>query len=195
MTAILVIISVLVLFGLILVSSVQLRCRYERRGDDDQLTLQVTWLRYLTYTLDIPLVDLKARLQKDTVIRAEVAGEQTEVPLSLEMFETGLERLIRFHATLKYVTAQTRIKKLEWVSEFGLSSASSTGMLTGLAWSVKGIVLSAISSYSRLETTPRISVRPNFQKPLFHTLVDCIFSIRIGHLMLGGLKTVLGSRL
>ncbi|MDP3044407.1 MAG: hypothetical protein Q8N93_03230, partial [Bacillota bacterium] len=88
MTAILVIISVLVLFGLILVSSVQLRCRYERRGDDDQLTLQVTWLRYLTYTLDIPLVDLKARLQKDTVIRAEVAGEQTEVPLSLEMFET-----------------------------------------------------------------------------------------------------------
>ncbi|MHB8184271.1 MAG: DUF2953 domain-containing protein, partial [Candidatus Desulforudaceae bacterium] len=117
------------------------------------------------------------------------------VPLSLEMFETGLERLIRFHATLKYVTAQTRIKKLEWVSEFGLSSASSTGMLTGLAWSVKGIVLSAISSYSHLETTPRISVRPNFQKPLFHTLVDCIFSIRIGHLMLGGLKTVLGSRL
>jgi hypothetical protein len=91
---------------------------------------------------------------------------------------------------LKYVTAQTRIKKLEWVSEFWLANASSTGLLTGLAWSVKGIVLSAVSAYSRLETTPCISVRPNFQKPLFHTLVDCIFSIRIGHIMLGGLKSV-----
>lgn len=189
MTFVLVISVLVILLSLVLVSSVRVHCHYERKGEDDHLTVGITWLRWLTYTASIPLVDLRARLKRETTVRVEAEGQEKEISLP-DTLRMAVNAFVRFHRSLKYASSRTRVKKLEWSSEFGLANAANTGLLTGAAWALKSSLLTAVSAYSHMETVPRICVRPNFQKPLFHTLLDCIFEIRIGHIMIAGLKAV-----
>lgn len=179
----------ILLVTLVLVSSIRVHCHYERKGEDDHLTIAISWLRYLTYKISIPLVDLRAHLKRDSTLRVETEGEEKEISIP-DTVRQALSGFIRFHRSMRYAFRRTRVKRLEWFSEFGLDDAAKTGVVAGLAWSLKGSVLTAVSRYAHLETVPRVSVRPNFQKPLFHTLLDCIFEIRIGYIMIAGLKAV-----
>lgn len=174
---------------LVSVSFIRIHFRYERHGEDDHLTIGIAWLRYLRFTVPVSPVDLRARRKREMTVRLKIMGAQGEISLPDTLHAAG-RNFGRFRRSLRYAAARTRVKKLEWCSEFGLADAACTGVAAGLAWSLKSAVLTAVSAYTHLETVPRIRVRPNFQKAFLHTLFDCIFEIRIGHIMIAGLKAI-----
>lgn len=181
---------VVILLLLVLVSSLRIHFFYEHRGGADRLSVGITWLRYLTFTLSEPRADLCKRPPQGTCLRLKAGGlKERAIPLG-GMLRLGMANLARLKRSFKYAAAHTRIKRLEWSSEFSLGDAACTGVTAGLVWSLKSTLLTVVSSHTRLETVPRIRVRPNFQEPLFHTLINCIFEIRIGHIMIAGIKAV-----
>lgn len=189
MVLILVSAALAILLPLVAVSFIRIHLHYEKEGPDDQLTVRVTWLRYLSHTVSIPAADLQARLGRSSTVKMETESLRAEVSL-LVLLRTVLHNLGRLHRGLKYAAGHTKVKKLEWSSEFGTADAAHTGVIAGLVWSLKSAVFTAISAYTHLETKPHIHVRPNYQKAFFRTLFDCIFEIRIGYIMIAGLKAV-----
>lgn len=181
--------ALVILLFLVAVSFVRIHLHYEKEGADDRLMVRITWLRYFSHTVSIPAANLQARLKQPSTIKVETESLRAEVSLLL-MLRTVLHYLGRLHRGFRYAAGHSKIKKLEWCSEFGTADAAHTGLIAGLAWSLKSAALTAVSAYSHLETMPRIHVRPHFRKVFFCTLFDCIFEIRIGHIMIAGLKTV-----
>ncbi|AZR72327.1 hypothetical protein BBF96_02320 [Anoxybacter fermentans] len=82
-------------------------------------------------------------------------------------------------------------RKLVWHTYFGFPDAAVTGIATGLIWAGKSIFLDLLSLVCNMKTDPQISVTPHFEKPGLEMRFESIFSIRIGNIMIAGLKIFL----
>lgn len=93
----------------------------------------------------------------------------------------------------KYITvAQSmeqkgRFTRFVWFSTLGLPDPALTGVLYGLAWELKGTIMGLLQSGYRLSCQPRIKLTPSFLHSGLDTLIDCIFKIRLGHIIAAGI--------
>ncbi|MEJ9371808.1 DUF2953 domain-containing protein, partial [Schinkia azotoformans] len=101
-----------------------------------------------------------------------------------------LEHVVNLRGIMKRFINSITIHKLEWNSSFGLGDAAQTGMATGVLWSLKGSIVGILAHYMRLKTKPVLAITPHFLENVVRTKVICIFSFRIGHAILGGLRVV-----
>ncbi len=101
-----------------------------------------------------------------------------------------LEHVVNLRGIVKRFINHITIHKLEWNSSFGLGDAAGTGMATGVLWSLKGSIVGILAHYMRLKSKPVIDITPHFLENVVRTNVICIFSFRIGHAILGGLRVV-----
>ncbi|MGQ9496974.1 MAG: DUF2953 domain-containing protein [Desulfotomaculales bacterium] len=72
----------------------------------------------------------------------------------------------------------------------GTRDADKTGFLSGLACSAKGFFLATATKYVHFSRPPSFIVQPDFRKPGTATELKCSFDIRLGHLLLAGLKAL-----
>lgn len=101
-----------------------------------------------------------------------------------------LEHVVNLRGIVKRFINHITIHKLEWNSSFGLGDAARTGMATGVLWSLKGSIVGILAHYMRLKSKPVLNITPHFLENVVRTKVICIFSFRIGHAILGGLRVV-----
>ena len=73
---------------------------------------------------------------------------------------------------------------------FGAGDAAVTGSFTGILWALKGNVIGLVSNYFKLKQQPQIIVEPKFDQLMLNTSFSCIFSFRIGHAILAGIRFV-----
>lgn len=77
-----------------------------------------------------------------------------------------------------------------WKTEFGTGNAAHTGILTGIIWSIKGVIVSSLGSRMNKFSGIQIKVNPVFNKRTFKTRLRCIFSVKLGNIILATLKVV-----
>ncbi|ASN04981.1 DUF2953 domain-containing protein [Virgibacillus necropolis] len=80
------------------------------------------------------------------------------------------------------------IHKFNWHTNVGAGEASSTGMVSGGVWSVKGFVLALIRETSQVVCPLQINVQPCFQQTVLNTQINMKVSIRLGQAILGGAR-------
>lgn len=73
------------------------------------------------------------------------------------------------------------IQSLDWQTRIGAGEASSTAVIIGGLWTIKGTFISLLDHYSKSCTQPSLHITPHFNS--FHLETDfvCIGSIRVGH--------------
>lgn len=186
MTETLLIIAIVLVLILILVlfSFVTVHFRLLRRGEDDRITLTVACLRYLRYTVEVPLVDLSSRPE------AVADSASREIRISLASLWDSRQRYKRYTFVLRYLVRRTRINRFCWHSEIGTGEAHHTGLLTGIVWALKSTLTTGLFARTVLLGKPDLAVFPDYQQPRLNTFLDCIFKIRIGHIMIAALKAV-----
>jgi hypothetical protein len=81
-----------------------------------------------------------------------------------------------------------RFTRLVWRTVVGKQDPAATGMTMGLLWGIKGIATSFLQSGYVFKNPPRIVAIPSFTGTTWETLLDCIFEIKIGHIILAGMK-------
>ncbi|WP_099158780.1 DUF2953 domain-containing protein [Virgibacillus ndiopensis] len=106
-----------------------------------------------------------------------------------------IETVDTFTMTARIFLRRIQVHKLEWNTFFGTGDASSTGIIAGGIWAVKGSLIGFIDTTSHLSCKPIMSVSPHFQRKYINSKFDCIVSIRIGQAMYALIKVIRKSSL
>jgi Protein of unknown function (DUF2953) len=174
-------------------------------GDDDHLKIKFrAWLGIIRYTISIPLikVDDEANLivkqeqklgdenSNNKVKKGQEKITPEEEVRAISDVKEILQHVVGLHKIVRRFLKKVKVRELEWHSQIGIGDAAHTGMLTGLAWSIKGGVVGIISQYMQLHTTPVITITPEFNVYCSRTKLQCMIQFRIGHAMLAGIQLI-----
>ncbi len=107
----------------------------------------------------------------------------------LSQFLRQLPLLKTYRPLLGYFIKHSHIESLTWETKLGTGNAAGTGILVGLAWSLKGSLLAWIQNQGKpLGGKSAIVVTPSFQTNCFCTFFHCILSIRNVHVITAQLR-------
>lgn len=196
-----------------LVSMMFLRVRFEvgyyRKGKDDQLKVEMTALWGLVrYKTEVPVIDmdqyfLKPFLKLEADIEGVVShpvdetGMIVKVPVAVILrklpiyLKNGISYLNRYQSALRRFCKSIRCHRLSWKTTIGLGDPAFTGMATGAVWSLKGFVYRVFrSNVGYMLKPPEFSVVPCFNDTCFKLDFNCIFDMRIGHIIIAGIQII-----
>ena len=194
------------LFLLIIFTKLTVTLDLNHIGDNDQFKIKFrAWFGLLRYTINIPLVKIdkdepKLIVKQEQKMGSEKADnkvKEIEDKVTPEDALNGLsdikeitQHIVGMHKIIRKFLRKIRIKKLEWHSQFGIGDAAHTGLLTGAAWAIKGGVIGLLSQYMKLQTTPVVTITPEFNQFCSRTILKCIFQFRIGQAILAGIQFI-----
>ncbi len=192
------------LLFLILITKITVILDLQHIGDNDHLKIKLRAWRIIKYTINIPLI--KVDDEANIIIKQEqkVGNEQSKNKVkekgrkitpeedirALHDVKEILQHVIGMHKIVRRFLKKVKVKKFEWHSQVGIGDAAQTGILTGLAWSIKSGVVGLISSYMYLSTTPILTIDPAFNIYCSKTKLECMIQFRIGQAMLAGIQFI-----
>ncbi|WP_026671627.1 DUF2953 domain-containing protein [Alkalihalobacterium bogoriense] len=190
----------LLIFLILIITKLRIHILYSHHGHDDELTVRVRAWKIFSYTMKMPLI----KIDKDSaslIVEEEqhIGNVDTEEKLKItaeeiwnkfQQFKDFLEHIVGLHRIVRKFLRHIKISQFTWHSHIGAHDASVTGFLTGMAWSVKGSVVGAISNYMRLMVNPNVTVTPHFQTTTTRTDISCMLSFRVGYAIIAGLLIV-----
>jgi hypothetical protein len=78
-------------------------------------------------------------------------------------------------------------EKINWRVEIGLKDASQTAIAAGAFWSMFGFAMTHLYRQVTVDVSqPALIVIPQFKKEIFFCDLQCIFRLRIGHIIFVG---------
>jgi len=137
-------------------------------------------------------------------IRAELEGkdgrpvveEKKKVPIPgparlIELLLNAVRKFKKYYPVVLFMFERVKLSRFHWQTEIGTGEPSQTGILVGTAWGLKGFLLSLICRLFTPGVRPVINIAPSYEKVCFNTFLDCIFEVRIGHIILTGFKMLI----
>lgn len=199
--------SVLLIFLIliIIITKITITLQLNHSQDDDHIKIKFKiWFGLVKYTINIPLVKIdnntasivmKREAQPGGNPKSKNGTKREKITASkilngIQDTKMVIKHVIGLHTIIRIFMRKVKVKKLEWKTIFGIGDASLTGILTGVAWSVKSSAVGLISQYMRLETEPIIMVTPAFQQTFSQTHLTCIIQFRIGHAIVAAIRLV-----
>ena len=160
-----------------------------------KFTIKIEWEQQdLLYLIIIHVAGIPC-YKKEQIIEMDLSEEDTNELVKgstniisgfKEIFKKYINLYEKRHVIQKLIRRRLRKVKVHvfnWETTIGMADAASTGMISGLCWSIKGSVGAILHSFMRLKTTPSYQVTPVFQEKLINSSCTCIFSIRLGQAM------------
>lgn len=187
------------------------RLAYHRKEADDYIIIDTTALgKMIRYRLTIPIAELikgknfpwlQAEIQSrggKTVshIESEQAkgrawlyftwGHPQEVHGKIEKI---IDLLHDYADFMRWVTEKVHFERLYWVTRVGFEDAAVTAIAVGTYWAVKSYIISALwHKHDHASFSPIVKVMPIYNQEIFHTDFECIFSVRLGHIIGAGIR-------
>ncbi|MFB1050830.1 DUF2953 domain-containing protein [Paraliobacillus sp. JSM ZJ581] len=112
--------------------------------------------------------------------------ESIDIESLIDKFKKHINNFTEKKATTKHKMKVIKyFKKIsieieEWETTIGMKGAATTGMLTGILWTIKGSVLGLLDHLFYLKNAPIVHVYSDFEEPVFQSTCSCIFSLRLG---------------
>ena len=172
---------------LLAVMPVKLRFFYRWGMDEHSITLRFEFLwRKLGFGIKIYFGSEKIREKYRFIIPFQIGGkEQHHEPRSLEdLFRifSRYQKLLRYN---RVFMERSVCRSFIWETELGFTDYALTGVATGLLWSGKGVVMGYLSRFLKMSSqNTRVYVAPFFGRMHWKTSVNCIFTTRLGHIII-----------
>ena len=196
-------IIVILLFGLL---PVAFHLHYHRRGKDDCFFLELRILNFCLWRYQIP--DWQREALTNTEAEKDPEGQEKAETYLANLFELGTVlnkyglggTFFYLFLPVKYrkwvtVTEEMEIKgcfkRFVWRTAIGGLEPSLLGPMVGLVWSAKGMIIGFLSGEYIFKRNPRIMVVPCFTGTSLETMFDCIFEIKLGHIIFTGIRDYL----
>lgn len=87
-----------------------------------------------------------------------------------------------------------KINKWRWHSQIGTGDAASTGIVTGYAWSTKGMAAGVIGQYMHIIGIPEFEITPVFQGKGFASKCELTASFHIYRTVTAAVKLLVFMR-
>ncbi len=122
---------------------------------EKQCLLQVEIWKF-KYTFDV--LERIKKQQKKTGQKIEKAekegGIENKVMAQIDSIGEIVKKLQEIHSILKKNLKKVKINQWRWHSQIGTGDAASTGIITGFAWSIKGMVVGIAGEYMHIIDIP-----------------------------------------
>lgn len=207
----------LVLLCLALFFPVRFHLHLHRIGQDDFFLLKMNFLKVFRWGYEVPFEkpipwrgeERGEILSEQGPLLSEQRNDEVKVTGIMDLFSqfsqvySALEKYglggTMFYLFLpeKYRHLITVVQRMEkkgrftrfvWFSRLGFSDPALTGVSYGLAWDLKGVIMGLLQSGYKFVSQPRIKITPSFNTDEFETLLDCIFTIKLGHIIFAGFQ-------
>ncbi len=201
-----VVLALLLAFILVIpFTSIRLEAHYWREGANDQLNIQIRLLwGMIRLRYQIPLIKWMEN-EGSLIIREKSTDLPTKGSWRQRITWRSLcamrERYLMFRDQVHQLQDLTRsflrhviFERLEWRSTVGTGDAAETGVVTGVVWGVKSILVGVLGSYVQWTKQPFLKVDPLFSEATLETDLHCIIRFRIGHAMLAAIRLMRSMR-
>ncbi|MBS3885419.1 MAG: DUF2953 domain-containing protein [Dethiobacter sp.] len=189
------------LFLLIQLIPVRINIFFVRDDKDEFMTIRVnTIFSLLRFAVEVPAVkqrkaleftlDAELKAGQDELIRQE---QETVSLLDLEweklreliVYLQENSQMLRF--LLRFFSRAITVEKLTLRIRAGLDDAALTGLLAGLGWIFTGWFTAKVRQWFSFKAEPVFVINPDFRaQPIFAGKFDTVFSMRMGHFVIGG---------
>ena len=96
----------------------------------------------------------------------------------------------------EHLERKGRFTRLFWTTRIGLEEAAATAWAAGFLWALKGCALTLLDQrYGLPRSVARIRVEPSFVGPQLDTTLECIFKLRVGHIISASVRGFLLDKL
>ncbi|TKI81751.1 DUF2953 domain-containing protein [Bacillus mycoides] len=147
---------------------------------EKQCSLQVKIWKF-KYTFDV--LERIEKQQKKTGQKIEKAEEEggieNKVMAQIDSIGEIVKKLQEIHSVLKKNLKKVKINQWRRHSQIGTGDAASTGIITGFAWSIKGLVVGAAGDYMHIIDIPGLEITPEFQGKGFASRCELTASFHI----------------
>lgn len=93
-----------------------------------------------------------------------------------------------YKGLIHYLIDRTNFHKLLWKTEIGFDDAALTGVTTGIVNIFKSNLFAVLNSNKNKPKTIHFKITPNFNSKILKTNIHCIFTIKIGYIIIARLK-------
>ncbi len=189
------------LFLFIQLIPVRINIFFVRDDKDEFINIRVnTFFSLIRFAVEVPTVRQKKSLEftldaelkagQDELIRQE---QKTVSLLDLDweklreliVYLQENSRMLRF--LLRFFSRAITIEKLTLRLRAGMDDAALTGLLAGLYWISAGWFTAKVRQWFRFKSEPVFVINPDFSaQPVFAGRLDTVFSLRMGHFVIGG---------
>lgn len=189
---------------------------YANVGLDDYFRLEMVIFPFIRWQKEVPVV--RPRLERlgliahhkeqDAISQGKVGGDTARwnIPdifrglnsLRHRLKDYGLgvtlasffipDRYLEYIRVINELENRGRFTRFQWQTAVGSKNPAYAAWLVGGLWAIKGEILGLLQTRYRFQGRPGISVQPAFGRDVLDTKVDCIFQVKLGQIILAGLK-------
>jgi hypothetical protein len=192
-----------VFFIICLSIPLEFRVTYRRLKQDDSVIIHLAgFFGLFKYKIDIPMMDwrwaLPPHLRLETVVQPN-SGATHEIEEEIKAGKVRFPNVLRSFFKLVVRALEIRrwfyrgihCKHLRWIMEVGFNDAAFTGIAVGGLWGFMGYYIGKLHDNITFQVAkPQIAVYPSFNQSLFRVDFDCIFTLKIGHIIIAGFKVL-----
>lgn len=199
----LIIIIVIIVLIIIISSKIVFNIKFLKDNKNDEMIITIKLFHGVyTYKKEIPLIDLDV---EDKKLKLEVSEESEtnttngiinenhkkfDIETIIYKIRKAHKIFIKYYKPINYLINRVYWQSLVWRTEIGLDDAAITGFSTGLIGIFKGNILSFLYNQNIKFEKFNVKAVPNFESEIIKTSIDCIFSIKIGYIIIAGLKSI-----
>lgn len=178
--------------------------KIKRMGTDDILVISVNLLFFKIIKIEINYLDLllkngKGGLKYNVILRYIFPGflnakkyKELSYEEFVHMYKNALKVYKLFKKPFNYIMDKITIKQINIMLDIGIYDAALTALLTGFFYSFINLALSIISLNIKFQKVPQIIIKPHFGETKFDIDVNSIIGIRLGNIIIGGMKLLGG---
>jgi hypothetical protein len=186
--------------------NIEIAVEYVRNGWSDHALISFSPLKKIEFKYEISLMGIrnngfkmkrvrkkkkkyknekadKSKDSKDMSRDDRIGKGVNEIFERIDYFKNKYDKLnfIINYAIMK-LKSKIKMKKFNVEMTIGTGDASLTGIMTGIAWMVTGIIYSNLSMAFSIHNK-YIKINSNFSRIVFDANISCIFNIRMGHII------------
>lgn len=195
--------SLVILFAifLIIISSVNIDLKAFKNNKDNKLIIKIKLL--------YGLVKLKKELGSFKITKKSkkidgVNDEDIEVKMKSDSWtkhdgytdfvnirkrvEEGIRISKKYKSVITYSIEKINFNTIFWKTEFGFEDAAVTGIATGIANIFMSNLFVIFNNVKNKPKNIHFKIIPDFKKQVLDTYIHCIFTFKIGYIIIAGLK-------
>lgn len=182
---------------------------YIKKANNNELGIRLyIFKNFLPIKFELPAIKaLKGFILPDLMLEEEleianpeklVKKDKKRISLDKINWQRVIEELKRlkriiivYRSIFTYFFCSLNCEYFSWITEYGAEDAANTGFNLGLIWWIKGATVAFFQSKIKFNrNSTHLHVIPQFSHPSFDVNLHCIFAMKLGHIIIVGIKVI-----
>lgn len=129
--------------------------------------------------------DLEIKMKNDSSIKYDGYTDFINIRKKVE---ESIKITKKYKSLINYSIEKINFNTVFWKTEVGFQDAAVTGMATGIINILKSNVFAIFNNSKNKPNSIHFKIIPHFKKQILNTYIHCIFTLKIGYIIIAGLK-------